>query len=172
MYEFTGYIFSLKKKYKKKCTVFHIEVQTVKKGIIFISTFTFWAQCQSAIFRYAVGKEMSNKLNASKIVGEDYNTDSLDSKVCTIYLILWCFVTEIYRENWIVYLLVWNGQLHELYFFRTCFWCIIKMLWTQWNECHWQLLTVFNTHFTLELIKSVLMHGVIEPYFLPMLLVL
>lgn len=29
-----------------------------------------------------------------------------------------------------------------------------------------QLLTVFNTHFTLELIKSVLMHGVIEPYFL------
>lgn len=42
---------------------------------------------------------MSNKLNASKIVGEDYNTDSLDSKVCTIYLILWCFVTEIYREN-------------------------------------------------------------------------
>lgn len=47
---------------------------------------------------------MSDKLNASKIVGEDYNTDSLDSKVCTIYLILWCFVTEIYRENWIVYL--------------------------------------------------------------------
>lgn len=44
---------------------------------------------------------MSDKLNASKIVsvGEDYNTDSLDSKVCTICLILWCFVTEIYREN-------------------------------------------------------------------------
>lgn len=42
---------------------------------------------------------MSDKLNASKIVGEDYNTDSLDSKVCTIYLILCCFVTEIYREN-------------------------------------------------------------------------
>lgn len=100
--------FFFKKKYKKKCTVFHIEVQTVKKGIIFISTFTFWAQCQSAIFRYAVGKEVSDKLNASKIVsvGEDYNTDSLDSKVCTICLILWCFVTEKYRENWIVYLLV------------------------------------------------------------------
>lgn len=31
---------------------------------------------------------MSDKLNASKIVGEDYNTDSLDGKVCTIYLIL------------------------------------------------------------------------------------
>lgn len=96
MYEFTCF---LKKKNTKKCTVFHIEVQTVKKGIIFISTFTFLAQCQSAIFRYAVGKEVSDKLNASKIVGEDYNTDSLDSKVCTIYLILWCFVTEIYREN-------------------------------------------------------------------------
>lgn len=86
MYEFTCFL--LKKNTKKKCTVFQIEVQTVKKGIIFISTFTFWAQCQSAIFRYAVGKEMSDKLNASKIVGEDYNTDSLDSKVCTIYLIL------------------------------------------------------------------------------------
>lgn len=95
----------LKKKNTKK-NVLYIEVQTVKKGIIFISTFTFWAQCQSAIFRYAVGKEVSDKLNASKIVsvGEDYNTDSLDSKVCTICIILWCFVTEKYRENWIVYL--------------------------------------------------------------------
>lgn len=52
---------------------------------------------------------MFDKLNVFKIVGEDYNIDSLDSKVCIIYFIFWCFVIEIYRENWIVYLFVWNG---------------------------------------------------------------
>lgn len=34
-------------------------------------------------FRYGVNKEVSDELNATKIVNvsEDYNTDSLDSKV-------------------------------------------------------------------------------------------
>lgn len=43
---------------------------------------------------------MPENLNVSKIVnvGDDYNTDSLDSKVCTLCLILCCIVTEKYRE--------------------------------------------------------------------------
>lgn len=97
-------MFSKKKK-------FIIEVQIVKKGSFYINAFTFGAQCRSTtlfcIFRFVVGKDVPENLNVSKIVnvGDDYNTDSLDSKVCTLCLILCCIVTEKYRElNTVVYI--------------------------------------------------------------------
>lgn len=155
---------------------FIIEVQIVKKGSFYISAFTFWAQCLKyyiCIFRFVVGKDVPENLNVSKIVnvGDDYNTDSLDSKVCTLCLILCCIVTEKYRElNTVFYVPVWSGQLNELHFFPTSFCCTIKLKMLGHN---WMNATAFDgvQHtFTLELILSVMIHGVID--WLSVLLVL
>lgn len=72
------------------------------KKVLFLYRYLFFEfNVKVFFFRYVVGKEVFDKLNVFKIVsvGEDYNIDSLDSKVCIICFIFWCFVIEKYREN-------------------------------------------------------------------------